>query len=569
MDVLIFIGAFSSLFYSLFGTLVFAGKPEVHTYLFYETGASIICFVLLGNLLEKRSIKKTTSALHSLTQLQVKTANLILEHQGHQDIKVVPVDSLIKGNLVQVNNGGRIPIDAYIIKGEAECDESLVTGESYPVFKQVGDKVIGGTFLSNGNIQIQVSGTLKESVLSQIIEMVKKAQGNKPQIQKLGDRVSAVFVPIVLAISALTFLFTYFYLDLGSTQSMLRAVAVLVISCPCAMGLATPTAIMVGIGKAAKRGILIKGGEVLENFAKAKTIIFDKTGTLTTGEFEFSDLTIKSGDEKEICNLIYHLENHSAHPIAKSLVQQKKAWNTHAVIFESIKELKGIGMEAVLTDGSKITFGSAQIAPDLDTRFDLFLLWNQELKASLSIKDSIKPGARELLDYLKEEHFDTILLSGDTQQKVEQMKQNLKLKEAFFGQMPDQKLKYIQNFSRKNPLVMVGDGINDAPALSSVSVGISFSKATDIAMQAANLVLMRHDILAIEEAHRISKQTYKTIKQNLFWAFFYNALCIPLAAAGFLHPMIGALSMALSDVIVIGNSLLLGIKKVKSHSILK
>ncbi len=564
MDVLIFIGAAASLFYSVYGTFAFAGTHEVHLYLFYETGASIICFVLLGNLLEKRSIKKTTSALHAITALQVKTALLIVDHNGHSHQEEVTVDSLKKGDILQVNTGSKIPIDSVVTKGEAECDESLLTGESMPVSKKSGDKVIGGTLLLNGNLQVRVESLLKESVLSQIIEMVKKAQGSKPQIQKLGDRVSAIFVPIVLVISLITFLFSYFYLDLGSAQSMLRAVAVLVISCPCAMGLATPTAIMVGIGKAARRGIIIKGGEVLENFAKSKTILFDKTGTLTTGAFEFAELNIIEGDTLELKNIIFHLESHSSHPIAKSLVQQKATWNAKPLNFVSTHEIKGIGMEAVLPNGTSVLFGSAHIAPNMDKNDDLFLLLNQKLVASIKIKDTLKYGATELIVYLKDEDFETILLSGDKQQKVDQIQNVLKLSHAFAEQMPAQKLQYIESRLGGLPLVMVGDGINDAPALSKVSVGISFSKATDIATQAANLVLMRQDISAIEEAHIISKQTYKTIKQNLFWAFFYNVLCIPLAAAGFLHPMLGALSMALSDVVVIGNSLLLGIKKVKS-----
>ncbi len=564
MDVLIFMGAAASFFYSIFGTFYYYNSPEMHNYLFFETGASIISLVLFGNLLEKRAVKKTTNAIQSLSNLQVKTAKLLLEVAGVWQIKEVEVAQLQLGNRLQINNGDIVPIDAIVVSGDAECDEQMMSGETMPVHKKIGDKVIGGTHLLNGNLQVEVSTSLRESTLSQIIEMVKKAQGSKPSIQKLGDQVSAVFVPIVISISLLTFFISYFWLNLGSAQSMLRAVAVLVISCPCAMGLATPTAIMVGIGKAAKRGILIKGGEVLENFAKSKKIIFDKTGTLSTGQFIFTDFWFEPIQEKEVKEMIYEMEAHSSHPIAKALVANYPNWKGLQTYFTQIDEVKGAGMHAQNANGTVYKIASAKHLEMADDSYDLYFVKGKEIIAKWNMSDEMKAGAIELMTYFRKQNVATILLSGDRKKKVVQVSNLLGISEGKFEQNPAQKLAYIEQQSLVEPMVMVGDGVNDAPALSKVSVGVSFAKGSDIAIKAANLVLMRSDLMALQEAHLISKLTYKTIKQNLFWAFLYNVVCIPLAAAGYMHPMMGALSMAFSDVIVIGNSLLLNIKKIKA-----
>lgn len=563
MDVLIFIGASSALFYSIFGTIYYHGTHEVHMYLFYETGASIITLVLFGNVLEKRSVKKTTNAIQSLSNLQVPTARVIVERGGEISFVETEVRHLQKGDRIQINTGDIVPIDGVVVDGEAECDESLMSGESLPVHKSIGIEVTGGTHIINGNLQVKVSKQLRDTILSQIIEMVKKAQANKPSIQKLGDQISAIFVPVVILISLATFLFSYFYLEIGSAQSMLRAVAVLVISCPCAMGLATPTAIMVGIGKAAKRGILIKGGSVLEEFAKGKKIVFDKTGTLSTGQFTFSDFWFEPNKEAELKNLMVSIERRSSHPIAKAFVSTFSNWELNAIEFKSVQEYKGQGLHAEDNLGNHWKFGSARWLGDPNHKSDLLLSKNDKIVAGVSLIDEIKPGAKDLITYFNQQNVRSVVLSGDNNRKVEGLSKELGIMEFHAQQLPQEKLNQISNWQQTESVVMVGDGVNDAPALSKVSVGVSFVKGSDIAIQAANIVLMRDDILALKEAHIISKQTYKTIKQNLFWAFFYNVLCIPLAAAGFMHPMLGALSMAFSDVIVIGNSLLLGIKKVK------
>ncbi len=525
----------------------------MHQYMFYETGASIICFVLFGNFLEKRSVKRTTQALESLTKLQPKKAKLLIGKIASE----VFVEDLRPGDFIRINAGDQIPIDGEIIEGEGFVDESMISGESIPQHKLPGTMCIGGTILTEGLLKVRVTTSHKKTILAEIIEMVKRAQSNKPAIQQLGDRVSAIFVPVVIGISLLTFLVSYFILDLGSAQSMLRAVAVLVISCPCAMGLATPTAVMVGIGRAAKRGILIKGGDTIEILARTKTWIFDKTGTLSTGNFKFSELKVKEPQQLEFLqNLVYQIEQHSSHPIAKSLVINKKHWLKEPLNLENIIEVKGKGMQFDF-EGVKYFFGKSGSESDLE------LQGNGVVLASLNLLDEMKPDAELVSDYLEKQAIQSVILSGDKQEKVNKTVGAINWKgEAFGDLMPQTKLEKLKNYKESGYLCMIGDGINDAPAMTEANISISFSKANDIARQAAQVVLMKSDLNSLMEAHQLSLLTYKTIKQNLFWAFFYNALCIPLAAAGYMHPMLGALSMAFSDVIVIGNSLLLNFKRI-------
>lgn len=554
MDVLIFTGAVSALFYSMFGTFYYWGSHDIHQYMFYETGASIICFVLFGNFLEKRSIKRTTQALEGLTKLQPKKAKLLIGKIASE----VFVEDLRPGDFIRINAGDQIPIDGELVEGEGFVDESMISGESVPQQKTPGSICIGGTILTEGLLKVRVTSTLKKTILAEIIEMVKRAQSNKPAIQQLGDRVSAIFVPVVIGISLLTFLVSYFILDLGSAQSMLRAVAVLVISCPCAMGLATPTAVMVGIGRAAKRGILIKGGDTIEIIAKTKTWIFDKTGTLSTGNFIFSDLKVLTNDKIEFLqNMIYQIEMHSSHPIAKSLIQLNSSWLKEGISLENINEIKGKGIEWTFENKSYF-FGKSIDESDLVLKCEGVII------AELNIIDELKIYADQVSTYLETNDINAVILSGDKQNKVNKTAVSINWKgEAFGDLMPSNKLEKLKNYKEAGYLCMVGDGINDAPAMSEANVSISFSKANDIARQAAQIVLMKGDLHSLMEAHQLSLLTYKTIKQNLFWAFFYNALCIPLAAAGYMHPMLGALSMAFSDVIVIGNSLLLNFKRIK------
>jgi P-type Cu+ transporter len=559
MDVLIFIGSTAAFFYSLTGTLMYAGTPLVNNYLFYETAAVIITLVLLGNLLEQRSVSKTTTAIEDLARLQPLFAKKI---NSDGSITEIEFKKIKKGDLLLVNHGDKIPTDGKIISGNIFVDESMITGESIPVEKKEGDLVIGGTVITDGNIKIEATSVGSETVLANIIRMVKDAQKAKPEIQKLGDKVSAIFVPVVVGIAVLTFLVAYFVFNLEAARALMNSVAVLVISCPCAMGLATPTAVVAGIGRAAKNGILIKGGNTLETLAGIKTIVFDKTGTLTTGKFRIENFETYSVKKEEAKWIILELEKYSSHPIAKSIVKNwKESVIENGMKLMNVQEEKGVGMKASDEKGNKLIFGSTASG---DSKHDLYLLKNNEVIAGIDIRDDIKTGSKELITYLKEKGIRTILLSGDKKETCERVAAEVGIDEVYCEKKPDEKLKIISDLSSVSPTAMVGDGINDAPALTRASTGISLGKATQVAIQSAQVIIMNDDdILNIKQAIILSRMSLQTIKQNLFWAFFYNVLAIPLAAVGLLNPMIAAFSMAFSDVIVVGNSLRLKTRKIK------
>jgi Cu+-exporting ATPase len=563
MDVLIFIGSSSAFVYSIIGMFLYDGM-ESHNYLFFETTATIITLVLLGNVLEHRSIKQTTTAIQDLTAMQVSTAKIVSLHLGKEIITEIETKNIPVGAILQVNTGDKIPADGEIISGEASVDESMLTGESIPVEKISSNKVISGTIALNGNFRMRVESIGNDTVLSKIIELVKKAQQNKPAIQKLGDKISAIFVPVVLGISIIAFLLSYFIFHISFRDSMMHSIAVLVVSCPCAMGLATPTAVMVGIGRAAKKGILIKGGNTLEEFAKIKTIVFDKTGTLTTGNFKIKDIRcFNSVSEQEIKELLFQLEQHSSHPIARSIVTELKETSIFKN-FSSINEEKGLGISAMDSENNNYKIGSYKIATHLtkENSHNIYVLKNDQLIATVDIRDELKINAKETIDALQQQGINTVLLSGDRREKCDELAQKINIDTIYSEQSPSEKLELIDQLVKERSTAMVGDGVNDAPALAKATVGISLSNATQVAIQSAQIILLKsNDLSLLAEAHLISKHTLITIKQNLFWAFFYNIIAIPVAAMGFLNPMVGALSMAFSDVIVIGNSIRLKRKK--------
>jgi len=554
MDVLIFIGSSAAFVYSLYGTIQNLG-PD---YLFYETSATIISLVLLGNVLEKRSVSQTTSAVKDLMKFQEAKANKLV----NGEILIINSQEVVPGDTLVINSGDKIPVDGEIIWGEASVNESMLTGESLPVEKSKYDQVIGGTLIEKGSIHILVTKTGKHTILSQIIDLMKKAQSAKPPIQKLGDQVAAIFVPVVVGIAVLTFVLAYYSFDLTFQKSMLNAIAVLVISCPCAMGLATPTAVMVGLGRAAKNGILIKGGNTLEEIARLKYMVFDKTGTLTTGKFKIKKIDSISIPQKRAESIIYGIEAYSNHPIARSLVSELSAENPEKIIFTKVSEEKGLGMNGTDSEGNTYQFGSRQILNPEEEQgdFSLFLKMNGTLLARISIEDEIKPEASRLIKTLKSMGIQPILLSGDLKKKCEDLAAILGIEEIYAETQPHQKLEIIEVIKKRGKTAMVGDGINDAPALTTSDVGISMSDSSQIAIQSAEVVLLKNELGVIDHMLRIGKHTLLTIKQNLFWAFFYNVVAIPVAAFGFLNPMVGALTMAFSDVIVIGNSIRLKTK---------
>ena len=564
MDVLIFIGSTAAFIYSILGTINHFDTQEVHNYLFFETAATIISLVLLGNVLEHRSVRQTTTAIRELDKLQVTKARKVEMHEGHEHFHEVDITQIKAGDILQVNTGDRIAVDGEIVSGEGSINEAMITGESIPVEKGKGEKVIGGTIVVNGNVRIKAEAVGKGTMLSKIIEMVKNAQQSKPDIQKLGDKVSAIFVPAVLSISLLTFVIAYFVSDVSAQRALMNSIAVLVISCPCAMGLATPTAVMVGIGRAAKRGILIKGGSTLEELAKVKNIVFDKTGILTTGEFKVKAISsIDNTNEQELIDVLYNLEQNSSHPIAKSIVASLKD-KAAAKAFTDVIEEKGLGIKAKDADGNEYRLGSFRTASHLtlDDMHQVYIIKNEKLIGTVDIEDEIRTNAKETIHALRAQGIRTIMLSGDSKRKCEELAAKLGIDTVYSEQLPSQKLGQIEKLVKEAPTAMVGDGINDAPALAKATVGISMSNATQAAIHSAQVVLLQtNDLGKINEALQVSKHTLLTIKQNLFWAFFYNVVAIPIAAVGLLSPMIGALAMAFSDVIVIGNSIRLKTKK--------
>ena len=565
MDVLIFIGAVSSFGYSIAGMLTASSIHEAHQYMFFETTATIITLVLLGNLLEHISVKKTTSAITDLSSLQPEKARRMAIRNGAETFEEIPASEIRKGDVLLVNAGESFPADGEVLAGSGTANESMLTGESLPVDKTPKSKVTGGTILLSGPVRMMVLQYGSDTALSHIISLVKKAQTEKPPVQQLADKISAVFVPVVLGISILTFLLSDFVFGMPLREALMHSIAVLVISCPCAMGLATPTAVMVGIGRAAKNGILIRGGRTLEKLAEVKTIVFDKTGTLTTGNFSGLEIDLLGNIPMEqVRQIIFTLEQHSSHPLAKSLISLLAKENRPASMkFRDISEEKGIGLTGTDDAGNKWSLGSGRLLNgSRKIIHDIYLLKNDEAVAGINMRDEIRAGMKPVIEFLHSKNIRTVLLTGDRQAKADEVAKALGIQQVFAEQLPHEKLELIEKLSKESKTAMVGDGINDAPSLARADVGISFGDATKVAMQSSDVVLLGDNGPArLQDAVLIGRHSMTTIRQNLFWAFFYNAIAIPVAAVGFLSPMIAALSMAFSDVIVIGNSIRFRTKK--------
>ena len=584
MNVLITLGALAAFGYSLYGTLI----GQAQQYMFYETTTTILTLVFLGNWMEDKSVETTQAALKKLAVSQKVVANMITYDEHHQE-HIFPVESshLKVGDLLLIKSGEPVPMDCKILWGEASINEAIISGESAPVEKRMNDKLIGGSTLDNGTVKAYVTAVGEDTVLSNILKMVKEAQTEKPPIQQLADKISAVFVPMVISMALLTFLINYFFGHQPFSGSLLRAIAVLVISCPCAMGLATPAAIAVGLGRAAKNGILFKNAKSLEIFKSITQVVFDKTGTLTTGQFSISGFQLTEGNREslyvnreltmntttdhtlqttnltdEFKRITYSLEKYSNHPIAKAII---KEWKTKDDIrWAKIEEIKGLGMKAIDKEGNEYIAGSYKAAKQLteDGSHNIYIIRNHILLGSIDVADEIRPEAKEVISLLKIKGIKTILLSGDRKEKCEQVAKVLGIDEVIAEQTPEQKLEKIAAYTRQAPTAMVGDGINDAPALAKATVGISLSDASHIAMQSAQVVLMNHGLKHLPLSLGLGKHTYITIKENLFWAFAYNIVAIPVAAFGFLNPTFGALAMGLSDVVLAINSIRLNFKKV-------
>jgi P-type Cu+ transporter len=557
MNVLITIGASAAFFYSLAGTLM--GKGEL--YLFYETTATIITLVFLGNWLEDFSVQRTQRELNKLARRQKVMANMIAFDDQHQE-QIFPVENsqLKPGDLVLIKNGEQVPADAKIIWGEGSVNEAVITGESMPVEKKQKDQVIGGSILLHGMLKAQVTATAEQSVLANILNLVKKAQGDKPPVQKMADRISAIFVPMVLAVALLCFVLNYFMLH-AVGPALMRSIAVLVIACPCAMGLATPAAIAVGLGRAAKNGILFRNARSLEAFKTITQVVFDKTGTLTTGNFSITSYTAVGIPDDEFRQIAFSLEKFSNHPIASAIAT---AWRmNNAIRFSKIEEIRGKGMHATSLSGDDYWAGAYSVAAGLtaDDQHNVYVTKNGQLLGFIDLADTVRPEAKLVLNYLHSKKINTVLLSGDRIQNCAALARQLGITTVMAEKTPEEKLAIITELTAKTPTAMVGDGINDAPALAKATIGISLSTASQVAMQTADVVLMNNSLQQLPLALGLGKHTLITIKENLFWAFAYNIVAIPVAAFGLLTPTIGALVMGLSDVVLALNSVRLFVKK--------
>lgn len=557
MNVLISVGALSAFVYSLTGAILNLG-PE---YLFFETTATIITLVFLGEYLEHASIESTQRSLKALAKSQKVMANMIAFDDQHQEV-IFPVENtqLKVGDLVQINTGEQVPADCKILWGEAQVNEALLTGESTPLFKKGKDIIIGGSIVESGILKAQVTAVGNDTVLSGIINLVKKAQGEKPPVQQMADRISAVFVPVVIGIAIIALAANWIILK-DFTPALLRSIAILVIACPCAMGLATPAAIAVGLGRGARNGILFRNAKSLELFKDAKRVVFDKTGTLTTGKFQISGFKSQI-EEGEFKRIVYSLEKYSSHPLAKSIVAEWKTGNE--IRWKKIDEIKGLGLEAVDTENNSYKIGSIKVAQHLtkEDAHNIYVVKNNELLGWIDLQDELRPEAKSVVQYLQSKNIKTILLSGDRFEKTKQIADALGIEEVIAEQTPEQKLQKIAALSEEATTVMVGDGINDAPALAKATIGISMSEASQMAMQSAQVVLMGSDLKKLPSALGLGRHTYLTIKQNLFWAFAYNIVAIPIAAFGLLNPTFAALVMGLSDVVLAINSVRLYVKKI-------
>lgn len=570
MDLLVAIGTSAAYGLSLYQLIT-----GHYDHLYFESSVVIITLILVGKWLESRAKHQTTQAIEALSALRPEVA---LVRHGDHEISL-PISQVKVNDIVVIKPGERIPVDGIIMEGTSSSDESMLTGESFPVNKTVNDVVTGGTINGEGLIIVKTTAIQSDSKLSKIIEMVESAQAKKAPIQRIVDRISAIFVPVILIIALITLLaWGIIYHDWQ--QALLHAVAVLVIACPCALGLATPTAIMVGTGVAARQGILIKDAEALEILHNVNTVAFDKTGTLTEGKPDLVEIDVVGTETPDqILSLAASMQAGSEHPLAKAMLSKAKQYD----YAKNITSVTGSGVMATI-DNTEYYLGSLRWMKSLNAYFvnmddkideltskgyTISFLAKQQAEDSVVIlalfgfADVIKPEARNAIDALHQLHVNTVMLTGDNQQAANYVGQQLNLDKVIAEVLPQDKANYIYQLQKEshtntnNQVAMVGDGINDAPALAAADIGIAMGTGTDVAMHTASITLMRGNLYLIADAIDISRRTYNKIKQNLFWAFFYNLIGIPLAAFGFLNPMIAGAAMALSSVSVVTNALLL------------
>jgi P-type Cu+ transporter len=562
MDTLISLGTLAALFFSVWAML--AGEHH----LYFETGAVIAALILLGRYFEARSRGQASEAIEKLVELGAKTAHLSRDG-SEQDI---PIDEVRVGDILLVKPGEKVPVDGKVVDGSSNIDEAMLTGESMPVSKAKGDDVFGATVNIGGALMIQATKVGQDTALAQIVRLVTEAQENKAPIQKLADRVSGVFVPIVLGIAIITAV--AWYLVTGDIyQSLVPAVAVLVIACPCSLGLATPTAILVGTGVGAKRGILIKNGEALERGKKIHVVVFDKTGTLTEGKPKVTDVHACKAPTTpdDVLALAASIERLSEHPLAQAVVRAAQERNLPLMDVHDFENLAGkgvrgnIGNNTVMVGSIRLLLehGVPLIQPiakveqhEADAKTVFMVTQDQKLVGMIAVADTLKEDAKAAIERLHAQGIETVMLTGDNRRTAEAIAEQIGIDMVFAEVLPQDKAGHVRELQKKGKRVaFVGDGINDAPALVQADLGIAMGTGTDIAIEAGNIVLVKGHPLKVIEALALSRLTFRTIKQNMFWAFFYNVAAIPLAALGLLNPMIAAAAMAGSSLTVVGNSL--------------
>ncbi len=583
MNTLIAVGTGAALLYSVVATVApraidpAAVSPQ-QVPVYFETAAAIITLILLGRMLEARARRRTSSAIRGLLSLQARTARVVRDGVELD----IPVEDVRAGDIVVVRPGEKIAVDGAVLDGQSAVDESALTGESIPAEKSAGDRVLGGTVNTSGSFRFTARKVGSETVLARIIEMVKRAQGSKAPIARLADVISSYFTPVVIAVALVTFIAWYWLAppDVALRLAVLNAVAVLIIACPCAMGLATPTAVMVGIGRGAESGILIKGGEALEISHKISTVVFDKTGTITTGQPKVTDVVPLQSNLSghELLTSVASVEGRSEHPLAGAVVAEARARRLVLTETDNFQALPGIGVEARLNGRTwlvgreKLLFERGIETSSASTPRDrleaqgktvILAVVDGALAGLIALSDTALPGARATVEKIKAGGLDVALITGDNQRTAQAVGRQVGISRVLAEVLPDRKAQEIQRLQDEGRVVaMVGDGINDAPALAQADIGIAIGRGTDVAIETADIVLMRDDLAGVAAAIELSRKTMSTIKQNLFWAFFYNAVGIPLAAGvlypwtgWLLSPIIASAAMALSSVSVVTNSL--------------